>query len=181
MDFKAIAQKAVKDYRAAQHPEELAPFLAWLSEVQPRFIVEIGMYCGGNLWAMQQVVSTATFIGVEPGLSYIGEATKCPLTVGTILLVGREIDEPVMRTIKRICIPEETLMYFDSSHSWRAVMKQSALYPAKYHAYHDVKDDRKPWKVAKMFADNREQFIQIFSVEEHRGGIGVRLGNNDLR
>jgi cephalosporin hydroxylase len=177
---KEIATKAKNEHWAAQNIEESAEFLTWLFNIEPKpkYIIEIGVYYGGNLWAMQQVVPEATYIGIEPNILKIKNNSFIP---GTIILAGKSGDKKIQEIVKQIYKPEESLVFFDGSHDWKSVMRESKIYPAKYHVYHDVKDDRKTWKVAKMFYDNREQFIEVFSQEEHHGGIGIRIGTNSLK
>lgn len=55
MTLVAIAQKAINEKLAIQHPDELSALLARVRDIDPRTVLEIGSAQGGTWWALSQV------------------------------------------------------------------------------------------------------------------------------
>ena len=173
MDFDALARKAIEEFRAKQDPDELADFLRWLSKVRPRpeYVVEIGVYRGGNMWAMQQVVPEAGFIGIDRCFKRL-DSRK--FKSGTILVCGNSGD--VKDLVGTLYDPDRALVYIDGDHSYEAVLRDVNNYPARYQAFHDIKDgeghSRK--RACHFYQEHSSEFTHAFSRYSHRLGIGIR-------
>lgn len=174
MDWKGIAQRALQEFRAKQDPNELADFLQWLNELdpQPKYVVEIGVYRGGNLWAMQQAARDATFIAVDLTFKRIRHwQYKC----GTTFICGDSSE--VAPHVRRLYVPSETLVYIDGNHAYEHVSLDALNYPANYQAFHDIKDDRRAPEskmVCDYYQEHLPEFERAFSNYPHYVGIGIR-------
>lgn len=175
MNIEAIAAKAIQDFRAAQHLPELIEFLEWLKRLAPapQYVVEIGVATGGNLWAMQQVfLQGVQFIGVDQSYRRLSD---CPFRAGTILVCGKS--QEVDRIVRRMYLPEQALVYIDANHGYKQSRDDAIKYPASYQVFHDVKDTRRAAEkrlVCHFFEEHRHEFVELFTHETDRGGIGIR-------
>lgn len=175
MNTREIAETAITQFGAKQDGEELAEFLAWLRDLRPRpkYILEIGVYRGGSMWAMQQVVPDATFIGIDCSFKRLG---RCEFRTGTHFIFGRS--GSVSDQVRRLYDPEEAVVFIDGDHSYDAVVMDSELYPARHQVFHDVKDGRKADRerlVCHFYQERQEEFVELFSRHKNFVGIGVRV------
>jgi len=170
-----ITKQAIKERKAHQVYKEYLEFLSWLDSVSEEleYIIELGVDRGGNLWAMQQIAPHVSFIAVD---SNIGKLYSEDYKQGTVFVNEKSADAALK--IKKLYVPEKTLVFIDACHHYKFAKKDSQLYASKYQVFHDIYDDKKDNRIPKLFnefKDKKEIIKEWGDKENHIVGIGVRL------
>jgi hypothetical protein len=180
-DLEAVADTAIREFGARQDPRELTQFLSWLQELRepPRYVVEVGVYRGGHLWAMQQALPDARFVGVDYSFRYL---TNCVFKAGTLLVCGKSA--AVAEQVRGMYEPDHTLVYIDADHGYAGVSRDARLYPARYQAFHDINDTRSADQkqlVCHFYREHQAEFPVTFCNQPNTVGIGVRVSPSVLQ
>jgi len=180
-DLEKVAEIAIREFGAKQDSTELTEFLSWLRELPepPRYVVEVGVYRGGHLWAMQQALPEAQFIGVDHSFRFL---RKCVFKAGTLLVYGKSAE--VAEQVRGMYVPDQTLVYIDGDHRYDGVSQDARLYPARYQAFHDINDTRSAEQkklVCHFYREHRAEFQVTFVNQPNTVGIGVRVSPGALR
>ena len=185
--FAETARIAITTYGAVQKPGELAEFLELLADLQPKVVVEVGVYSGGTLYAWSQVAPDSTVIGIdllEGGPYPVYASNGKPRDEhGATMIIGDSHHPDTRDELEKILDgrPIDAL-FIDGDHTYNGVRMDYDLYrplvrPGGVIAFHDI--------VSHLYAQNcdvvtlwceikDESAVEIVSsVGDSWGGIGV--------
>lgn len=112
-----IAEQAVKEYGALQHPAELAALLAILAAEQPQIVIELGTWAGGLTWALMQLPDVETVITVDKELRPGPHTDQVMATRGVHYVKG-DTTSPATRALVGGLVPDwgADLLVIDGGH-----------------------------------------------------------------
>lgn len=193
-----LATRAVELERAAQKPEELARLIEWTRsiELNPRSVLEVGVYRGGTLWLWRKLWPAARIVGIDnmslercPGCERRVAHRDCSNrriadALGKWprgrLLVADSHEATAARRATTYLTGGCDFLHIDGDHSAEGARRDVELYwplvrPGGAMVLHDVAGDAFPG-VASLWRDQLAHEPGAFLILEGRddwGGLGV--------
>ena len=170
MDIPTIAKVAVENKQAVQKIPELERLLWYMDNYDPRFIVEIGSYRGGTLWAFKQAFPKAEVIGIDTGRDMTG---RDYYQLHAEHRVARENSERVRDYLWNDHGIAD-FVFIDGDHSYEGVKRDYQIWGEAINvAFHDI-IPHSDVEVPKFWEEIRRPTSREFKNEPMTwGGIGI--------
>jgi cephalosporin hydroxylase len=140
-DLWRIAETAVTDQHALQRPTELAEFLILLRGINPKIVVELGVWKGGMLYAFCNVAPVV--IGID---NY--QDDELPASCyGAQMIVGNTHDPDTLSRLMKLLDGEFIdCLFIDADHSYDPAMQDYSMYGPLVRSgglivFHDIVSD----------------------------------------
>ena len=117
--------------RASQNKTELKLLLKFVSEIQPKVVVEIGLHRGYSLLDWYRAFKPELLIGVEIDTSQLDQEALAEIRAGAelIILDGDSTSEEVRNLIKeKLNGKEIDFLYIDGDHHYECVKSDFRFY-----------------------------------------------------
>jgi len=174
MRLSSVVDKAIKEYRALQRPEELLWLLKKCKGIQTKLAVELGVCNGGTYFALQTIFDRV--IGIDTGKRIF------PFSLRSVDLniTGNSRDPKIIEKIPS----DIDFLLIDADHSYEGVSEDYKLWKDKVRkggiiAFHDISGAVGEDGVKRFWTENKSKFGRIDEIKSHPNLFGIGILWND--
>lgn len=172
MNYHDIAQRS----EASQDHAELEQLLTLVGDIQPQYVLEIGVHLGRSMKVWDEAFKPTWLVGLEKDTCY--DYTNVPGRV----ITGVDSGDPktVWDIYQQLNGHKLDFLFVDGDHTYNAVVKDFLLYSGMVRvggiiAFHDIKvSDNPTCQVDQFWAELQRQYPTNRFVEfTSPGGTGT--------
>lgn len=182
MNREEIVSWITQNSKASQDKEELADLMLELLELQPKWIMEIGMHLGRSVEVWDKLLKPEFIIGIEPEMEKVEYRPKGSYAYITGVSTSEEIRQQVIATLSGEI--KLDFLFIDGDHTYDTVRSDFELYSkfmkrGSIIAFHDVALDDPKWKglveVNRFWQELNKKFPDQCKTVHYPNGTGTGI------